>query len=147
MLFNSYIFLFFLALVLPAYYILPRRLKNPMLVLASYVFYGYWDWRFTGLLLASTIMDYFVGLAMHRSDDPRRRKLLLGLSVGTGLVVLGFFKYFDFFVDSFNAMLSGFGLQLDFLHVNVILPVGISFYTFQTMTYTIDIFRRKLEPT
>jgi alginate O-acetyltransferase complex protein AlgI len=147
MLFNSFIFLFFLALVVPAYYILPRRLKNPMLLAASYVFYGYWDWRFTGLLLASTIMDYFVGLAMRRSEDPRRRKLLLSLSIGTGLVVLGFFKYFNFFVDSFNAMISGFGLQLDFLHVNVILPVGISFYTFQTMTYTIDIYRRKLEPT
>jgi D-alanyl-lipoteichoic acid acyltransferase DltB (MBOAT superfamily) len=147
MLFNSFIFLFFLALVVPAYYLVPRRLKNPVLLVASYVFYGYWDWRFTGLLLASTIMDFFVGLGLSRAKDEKKRKLLLVLSVATGLVVLGFFKYFNFFVDSFNTMISGFGWQLDFLHINVILPVGISFYTFQTMTYTIDIYRRKLEPT
>jgi D-alanyl-lipoteichoic acid acyltransferase DltB (MBOAT superfamily) len=147
MLFNSFIFLFFLALVLPAYYVLPRRLKNPLLLAASYVFYGYWDWRFTALLMTSTIVDFTVGWNLRKTEDPRRRKALLAVSLCTGLGILGFFKYFNFFVDSFNSMISTFGWRLDFLHMNVILPVGISFYTFQTLTYTIDIYRRKLEPT
>jgi D-alanyl-lipoteichoic acid acyltransferase DltB (MBOAT superfamily) len=147
MLFNSFIFLFFLALVLPAYYVLPRRRKNPLLLAASYVFYGYWDWRFTALLMTSTIVDFTVGWNLRKTEDPRRRKALLAVSLCTGLGILGFFKYFNFFVDSFNSMISTFGWRLDFLHMNVILPVGISFYTFQTLTYTIDIYRRKLEPT
>jgi D-alanyl-lipoteichoic acid acyltransferase DltB (MBOAT superfamily) len=147
MLFNSFIFLFFLALVLPAYYLLPRRLKNPMLVAASYLFYGYWDWRFLGLLLTSTIVDFTVGWRLRETEDPRKRKVLLAVSLCVGLGILGFFKYFNFFVDSFNTMVSAFGWRLDFLHMNVILPVGISFYTFQTLTYTIDIYRRKLQPT
>jgi len=147
MLFNSFIFLIFLALVLPAYYLLPRRLKNPLLLVSSYVFYGYWDWRFLGLLLASTIVDFVVGWKLHDTQDPRKRKFLLAVSVCFGIGILGFFKYFNFFVDSFNSMISTFGWRLDFLHMNVILPVGISFYTFQTLTYTVDIYRRKLEPT
>ncbi len=147
MLFNSFIFLFFLALVVPAYYYLPRRLRNPFLLVSSYVFYGYWDWRFCGLLLVSTLVDYFVGWRLYHTEDGRKRKQLLLVSVCTNLGILGFFKYFNFFVDSFNTMIATFGWQLDFLHLNIILPVGISFYTFQTMTYTIDIYRRKLEPT
>lgn len=147
MLFNSFIFLFFFALVVPAYYLVPRRLKNPLLFLASYVFYGYWDWRFTGLLFASTIVDFLVGWRLHEIENERKRKILLAVSVVFNIGVLAFFKYFNFFVDSFNTMVSGFGWKLDFLHMHVILPVGISFYTFQTLTYTVDIYRRKIEPT
>ncbi len=147
MLFNSFIFLIFLALVLPAYYLVPRRFKNPLLLIASYVFYGYWDWRFLGLLLASTIVDFVVGWKLHDTQGPRERKLLLAVSVCFGIGILGFFKYFNFFVDSFNDMISTFGWRLDFLHMKVILPVGISFYTFQTLTYTVDIYRRKFKPT
>jgi D-alanyl-lipoteichoic acid acyltransferase DltB (MBOAT superfamily) len=149
MFFNSFIFFVFLALVLPVYYLLRRQQHRAVwLLVASYVFYGYWDWRFCSLLLISTVVDFLVGRAMHASDDPSRRKRLLWLSCTVNLGILGFFKYFNFFADSIQATATAMGLGgLDFLHLNIILPVGISFYTFQTMSYTIDIYRRRLEPT
>ena len=147
MLFNSFIFLIFLGIVLPIYFLLPRRYKTPLLLLASYVFYGYWDWRFCSLLLISTVADFFIGRALYRATEEPRRKRWLLLSMVINLGILAFFKYFNFFTDSFQTFVSPLGLQLDYLHLNIILPVGISFYTFQTMSYTIDIYRRKLEPT
>jgi len=148
MFFNSFVFLLFLALVLPVYYLLPRqRGRAVWLLVASYVFYGYWDWRFCSLLLLSTVVDFMVGRAMNTADDPRRRKLLLLVSCAVNLGILGFFKYAGFFVDSIQTTAASLGLTVDFLHLNIILPVGISFYTFQTMSYTIDIYRRRLEPT
>lgn len=147
MLFNSFIFLIFLGVVLPVHRLLPRRYRNLFLLGASYVFYGYWDWRFLFLILASTVLDFFVGRALYRAEDRSRRKLLLLCSVAGNLGFLGFFKYFNFFVDSFADLAAVFGLQLDFVHLHIILPVGISFYTFQTMSYTIDIYRGKFAPT
>ena len=147
MLFNSFIFIIFLLFVIPLYYVLARKYRAVYLFLVSYFFYGYWDWRFCTLLLISTIVDYYVGRTLYKSVDKQRRKLLLWISISTNIGILGFFKYFNFFIDSFEAMIVPLGGELDFLHLNVILPVGISFYTFQTMSYTIDIYRKKLRPT
>jgi len=147
MLFNSFIFFIFLAVVLPLYYWLPRKLRNPLLLISSYVFYGYWDYRFTSLLAISTIIDFFVGKKLHDSPDPKIRKRWLLLSMFSNLGILAVFKYYGFFVSSFAPLAAIFGGNLDYLHLNIILPVGISFYTFQTMSYTIDIYRKRLEPT
>jgi D-alanyl-lipoteichoic acid acyltransferase DltB (MBOAT superfamily) len=147
MLFNSLIFLGFLAVVLLIYPRLKLRGQNLFLLAASYVFYGTWDWRFTSLLAVSTIVDYYVGRHLHASDDVKRRKRLLLLSVCVNLGILGFFKYFNFFADSLSVLLAGVGFAADMPTLRIVLPVGISFYTFQTMSYTIDIYRRRLEPT
>lgn len=148
MLFNSIIFFVFLGIVIPVYYMLPKKTsKHVFLVLASYFFYGYWDWRFCSLLLLSTVIDFFIAKSLQKSDDDKRRKLLLSLSLFSNLGILFFFKYFNFFIDSFKSISSDLGVELDFLHLNIILPVGISFYTFQTLSYTIDVYRKKLKPT
>lgn len=147
MLFNSFIFLIFLAIILPIYYTIPRRWRSVHLLVVSYIFYGYWDWRFCSLLALSTIVDFFIGLKLYNAKSLRTKKVLLWASLGVNLGILGFFKYFNFFVDSFESMVTGFGGNLDYLHLNIILPVGISFYTFQTMSYTIDIYRNNLKPT
>lgn len=148
MLFNSFIFFIFLAVVLPVFYSLKgKTAKNSFLLVASYFFYGYWDWRFLSLLLISTVADFIIGRKLYATDKQSRRKLLLFASMAINLGILGFFKYFNFFVESFDLMLNGFGAKLDYLHLKIILPVGISFYTFQTMSYTIDIYRKKLKPT
>ena len=146
MLFNSFIFIIFLAAVIPIYYLLPKSNRKYFLILASYVFYGYWDWRFCSLLLISTVIDFYVSKYLDRTDKPNLRKVLLLVSVFANLGILGFFKYFQFFVDSVSPVAGIFGGNLDYLHMNVILPVGISFYTFQTMSYTIDVFRKKIKP-
>jgi alginate O-acetyltransferase complex protein AlgI len=148
MLFNSFVFIFFLAVLLPSHYFLKsRKSRNILLLLASYVFYGYWDWRFCSLLLISSAVDFFVGKSLYGTEKKSKRKLLLLVSLTANLGILGFFKYFNFFVDSFISMIRIFNQDLDFLHLNIILPVGISFYTFQTLSYTIDIYRGKLTPT
>lgn len=146
MLFNSLIFPFFLLIVLLVYYLLRYRAQNSWLLVVSYVFYGWWDWRFCSLLLFSTILDWFVSHSIEEVDDEKRRKQLLLLSVIGNLGVLSFFKYFNFFIDSFRVLFEGLGLYPDFFTLNIILPVGISFYTFQTMSYTIDVYRRKQKP-
>jgi alginate O-acetyltransferase complex protein AlgI len=146
MLFNSFIFLIFISVIIPIYYIFPGKYRNWLLLSGSYFFYGYWDYRFLSLIVISTLVDFYVGQAMDVKKNPRTRKQLLWLSMGTNLGILGVFKYYGFFVQSFLSI-SIFGSNLDYLHINVILPVGISFYTFQTMSYTIDIYRRKLTPT
>jgi alginate O-acetyltransferase complex protein AlgI len=147
MLFNSFVFLVFLAIVLPVHRMLSKKYRNLFLLGCSYVFYGYWDWRFLSLILISTLLDFYVGKAVHHTDDARRRKRLLLVSIVGNLGLLGVFKYYNFFVDSFADLAAAFGLHLDFAHLNVLLPVGISFYTFQTMSYTLDIYRGKLTPT
>lgn len=147
MFFNSFLFFIFLGVVLPVVYLLPRRGRVAFLVIASYVFYGYWDWRFCSLLAISTIVDFLVGRQLFRTEVQAARKRLLLISVAVNLSLLGFFKYFNFFADSVTSVAVSLGMNVDFLHLNVILPVGISFYTFQTMSYTIDIYRRRLEPT
>ena len=147
MLFNSYIFLVFLGIVLPLYYFLPSKFKKLFLLVSSYTFYGYWDWRFTSLLALSTIVDFVIGSRIFIIKNRGKRKKLLVTSLIVNLGILSIFKYFGFFVDSFSSITQLFGSNLDYLHLNIILPVGISFYTFQTMSYTIDIYRRKMEPT
>ena len=147
MLFNSYTFLLFLALVIPMYYWMPRNYKKLFLLISSYVFYGAWDWRFCLLLMFSTTLDFLVGKKIFKAETTSVQKRWLSVSLVGNLGVLLFFKYFNFFAESFTDLLTILGQEADFVHLNIILPVGISFYTFQTLSYTIDIYRKKLEPT
>lgn len=147
MLFNSFIFLFFLAAVVPIYYLLPHRYRNAFLLVCSYFFYAYWDWRFLSLIWISTAVDFTIGKKMYGTRGTSKRKRLLAVSIIANLGLLGFFKYFNFFTESFNQFIGALGFRpLDSLHLNIILPIGISFYTFQTLSYTIDIYREKLKP-
>ncbi|MCP3930005.1 MAG: MBOAT family protein [Bacteroidetes bacterium] len=145
MLFNSLIFLAFLLIVLPFAYYLPAKPKKIFLLSASYFFYGFWDWRFCFLILFSTILDFLIGKRLFIAK--KNRKLLLAISLVGNLGLLFTFKYFNFFIDSFQRLITSLGGELDVLHIELILPVGISFYTFQTLSYTIDIYRNKLKPT
>jgi len=124
--------------------------RNAFLLAASYVFYGFWDWRFLSLIVVSTLVDFFCGRKMAELDpspaNEARRKRLLVLSLVTNLGLLGFFKYFGFFVSSAVASLAAVGVETNVQVLSVVLPVGISFYTFQTLSYTIDIYRRQMEP-
>ncbi len=150
MLFNSLDFAVFLPIVFALYWLIPRqniRLQNLLIVVASYVFYGWWDWRFLALILCSTIVDYCIGRQMPKVDNIRKRKILLWLSIGVNIGFLGFFKYYNFFVENFVEAFTFFGFNIQANTLNIILPVGISFYTFQTLSYTIDVYRKKLEPT
>ncbi|MEJ2052031.1 MAG: MBOAT family O-acyltransferase, partial [Calditrichota bacterium] len=148
MLFNSFIFLIFLGAVIPVFYAIKSKTgRNTFLLLASYFFYGYWDWRFCSLLLISTLVDFYVGKKLYKTEKGNTRKRLLLISIVANLGILGSFKYFNFFTESFATLLKSMGGHPDFVHLNIILPVGISFYTFQTMTYSIDIYRRRLTPT
>lgn len=148
MLFNSYIFFIFLGIILPIFYILPtKKGKNFFLVIVSYVFYGYWDWKFCSLLAISTVIDYTIGKFLFQTNSETKRKWLLTISLVSNLGILAFFKYYNFFVDSFQAISYQFGMNVDYLHLNIILPVGISFYTFQTLSYTLDVYRKRIEPT
>lgn len=149
MLFNSIDFAIFLPVVFALYWLLNKNLKwqNGLVVLASYVFYGWWDWRFLSLIVFSTLVDYAVGLTLQNSQSSTRRKLLLWLSIGVNLGFLGFFKYYNFFADNFVTAFSFFGQDISARSLDIILPVGISFYTFQTLSYTIDVYKRKMEPT
>jgi D-alanyl-lipoteichoic acid acyltransferase DltB (MBOAT superfamily) len=147
MLFNSLQFFIFLLPVYVLYLILNQRWQNRLLLVASYVFYGSWDWRFLFLIFLSTLMDYYFAIAIDRSQNPVVRKRFLFLSVCASLGILGFFKYFNFFSQQFSSLLNLAGLPVDPVYVNIILPVGISFYTFQTMSYTIDVYRKEMKPT
>lgn len=147
MLFNSVGFPIFLAIVFSIYWLIGEgriRAQNFLLLVASYVFYGWWDWRFLGLIFVSSLVDYLVGAAMEREDDAGRRKVLLVVSLCTNLGILGVFKYYDFFVDSMISLLTTAGLRVSVPSLRLILPVGISFYTFQTLSYTIDIYRKQI---
>jgi len=150
MLFNSIDFAIFLPLVFIIYWFVVNKdlaLQNLMILIASYVFYGWWDWRFLSLIFISSITDYSIGLGLNKSKSINKRKLLLSISLTINLGLLGFFKYFNFFIDSFIDFSSTFGFSFDSRSLNIILPVGISFYTFQTLSYTIDVYRDKIEPT
>ncbi|MEM7658976.1 MAG: MBOAT family O-acyltransferase [Bacteroidota bacterium] len=150
MLFNSFEFALFLPLIFFLYWFVFKsnlKMQNALIVLASYVFYGWWDWRFLGLIFASSVADFIIGQRLFDSDKEKTRKFYLILSLSINLGILGFFKYYNFFVDSAVEAFSIFGLQMHASTLQIILPVGISFYTFQTLSYTIDIFRKQLEPT
>ena len=147
MLFNTLDFAVFLLAVLSLYHALPQRAQNRLLLVASYVFYGAWDWRFLGLIWLSTLIDYSVGLGLGRTEDPRSRRRLLTVSIVANLSLLGAFKYAGFFSRSFSDLMAAFGVDVAPIVIDVVLPVGISFYTFQTLSYTIDVYRKQLEPT
>lgn len=150
MLFNSIDFAIFLPVVFILYWFVTQRnlrLQNGLIVVASYVFYGWWDWRFLSLLLFSSLVDYTAGLAMQKEQRQGRRKLYLLLSIFSNLGLLGFFKYYHFFIESFSSAFSFLGMPLHAGSLQIILPVGISFYTFQSLSYGIDVYRKKLEPT
>ncbi len=147
MIFNSLPFLVFIAFFLPVYFHLRGQWRLWWCLLASYFFYGWWDWRFLGLIAFSTLVDFFVGQRLSRTEEPNRRKWLLVVSIVVNLGVLAFFKYFNFFAASTAAFLSMLGWQVNWDVLHIILPVGISFYTFQSMSYTIDVYRRKIPAT
>ncbi|SDS84511.1 MBOAT family O-acyltransferase [Winogradskyella sediminis] len=150
MIFNSLDFAIFLPIVFFLYWFVCNKTvarQNVLVVVASYVFYGWWDYRFLALILFSTIVDFGIGRLLLRTDVQKKRKLLLGISISINLGLLGFFKYYNFFAASFVDAFSFFGHSIQPNTLDIILPVGISFYTFQTLSYSIDVYRKKLEPT
>lgn len=150
MLFNSIDFAIFLPIVFILYWFVANKnlkLQNLLIVAASYLFYGWWDWRFLSLILFSTIVDFFVGLRLYKEQKQTKRKILLLTSLIVNLGFLGFFKYYNFFIENFVAAFSFLGFEIKNNSLNIILPVGISFYTFQTLSYSIDVYKRKIKPT
>jgi alginate O-acetyltransferase complex protein AlgI len=147
MLFNSIQFVAFFLVVYALYVILAHRWQNALLLAASYVFYGSWDWRFLGLMLFSTTMDYSFGLVLNRLQEHSRRKRILIVSIAVNLGVLFVFKYFNFFAANLDRLLSLFALHLDMRILNVVLPLGISFYTFHNISYIVDVYRGRVEAT
>jgi D-alanyl-lipoteichoic acid acyltransferase DltB (MBOAT superfamily) len=146
MLFNSLEFAVFVPVVFGLYWGAPRGLRNHVILVASYVFYGWWDWRFLALLAFSSAVDYGVGIGLLRSTDSAARKRLLGLSIVVNLGLLSVFKYCDFFLENLSGAISFLGVQLGVSRLGLVLPVGISFYTFQKLSYTIDVYRGRVEP-
>ena len=150
MLFNSIDFLIFFPVVFVLYWFLNERLglQNILLLIASYIFYAWWDWRFLSLIVISSIIDFVAGLKIYNSEENQmNRKFWLIVSLTANLGFLSIFKYYNFFAESFTQAVKVFGWEPNNLTLDIILPVGISFYTFQTLSYTIDIYRRDFKPT
>ena len=143
MLFNSFTFLVFFPLVLVIFYSIPHRFRIYHLLAASYIFYMFWRIEYIALILASTLVDYMVGIYLEKNESPRTRRALLFLSLSTNLGLLFIFKYFNFFLDSTSSLFNLLGFNIQPPLLNVVLPVGISFYTFQTLSYSIEVYRRK----
>lgn len=149
MLFNSIDFMIFLPSIFLLYWGCFRnhiKARNLFLLIASYIFYGWWDWRFLSLIIVSSAIDYLLGNKIAESENPKTRKQFLLISLFTNLGILIFFKYSNFFIESFISSFSIFGAEFSYSPLNIILPVGISFYTFQTLSYTIDIYKRQFQP-
>ena len=150
MLFNSFEFLCFLPIVFFLYWYVfkTRRWQNLLVVIASYIFYGWWDWRFLLLIAITSICSYFSGLLIARNEGKRKiQKTISASNIIINLLILGVFKYYNFFVENIEALFLSFGYQLDWVTMKIILPVGISFYTFQALSYTIDVYQKKIHPT
>lgn len=150
MLFNSLEFLLFLPIVFVLYWFVAQRnlkAQNVLLLVASYVFYGWWDWRFLGLIAFSTLVDFFVGIRVAEASEKHMKKRWLAISLLVNLGLLAYFKYANFFIESWVDAWGSIGVTMHASSLQIILPVGISFYTFQTLSYSIDIYRRQLEPT
>jgi alginate O-acetyltransferase complex protein AlgI len=146
MLFNSFEFLVFLAIVYSLYLVLQHRLQNWMLLVASYVFYAWWDWRFLGIIAFTTVLDYLVSLKVHSATTEAAKRWFLSISVVCNLALLGVFKYLNFFVGSFVNLADRLGFHLSWQALHIILPIGISFYTFQSIGYSIDVYRGQVSP-
>ena len=147
MVFNSVQFVAFFLVVYALYRVVPHRAQNLLLLVASYYFYAAWDWRFLGLLIASTLVDYTCGRYIASHESHRQRKIALLASLTFNLSMLGFFKYFNFFAENLSALFALVGWRADVFTLHVLLPIGISFYTFITMSYVIDVYRRDIQPT
>ena len=150
LLFNSLAFGIFLPIVFVLYWMTKRgslRLQNSFILLANYVFYAYWDYRFLSLVIISSTICYVAGLWIARTEQQPKRKTILVVSLILNLGILGFFKYFNFFVTSANNLLESFGLNADLQILQLIIPLGISFYTFKVITYIVDIYRKDMHPT
>jgi len=150
MLFNSIDFAIFLPIVFILYWFVTSenlKLQNLLIVTASYIFYGWWDWKFLSLIIFSTIIDYTIGRKLKTEENQFKRNFFLWTSILVNLGFLGLFKYYNFFLSNFISAFSFFGTEIKANTLNIILPVGISFYTFQTLSYTIDVYKKKLEPT
>lgn len=149
MLFNSLNFALFLPIVFILYWVLSKKsllIQNSLVLLASYFFYACWDYRFLFLLIFTTVLDYFSGIKIAESTSIRNKKICFWFSIIINLSFLGFFKYYNFFADSFEQALSLIGFKADFWTLKVILPVGISFYTFHGLSYVIDIYNERIKP-
>ncbi len=150
MLFNSLDFAVFLPIVFLLYWFVVKenlKLQNLLIVIASYTFYGWWDWRFLSLIAFSTLVDYIIGIRLGIEQKKLKRKMLLWTSILVNLGFLAFFKYYNFFIDNFTQAFTFFGREINSNSLNIILPIGISFYTFQTLSYSIDVYKEKLKPT
>ena len=147
MLFNSFVFWIFFLVVIALYRLLPHKGQNRLLLLASYIFYGYWDYRYLTLIVISTIIDYFVAININSTTNITIKKRMLLISILANLGMLAFFKYYNFFSSEMAELLTLINIPVSLPVLNIILPVGISFYTFQTMSYTIDVYRGKTTPT
>jgi alginate O-acetyltransferase complex protein AlgI len=145
-LFDTPVYVLFLAIVVFVYWSLRWRRQNALLLIASYFFYGWWDWRFLILILISTLVDFFCAKAIAATENVAKRRLLLTTSLLLNLTFLGFFKYYDFFIQSFAAGAGSLGVSIPFKVLAILLPPGISFYTFQEVAYIVDVYHRKLEP-
>ena len=150
MLFNSFDFLLFLPIVFLLYWFVfkSRKIQNLFLVAASYVFYGWWDWRFLFLIAITSICSYASGILLERYEGRRKWQWMVSFAnITLNLLILGVFKYYNFFMESFEGLFRSIGYQIDWVTLDVILPVGISFYTFQALSYTIDVYKKKLPAT
>lgn len=149
MFFNSVDFAVFFLIVFALYWILSKNknYRNILILCASYFFYGWWDWRFLLLIAGSSCVDFIIGQLLHKTTIPKKRKQLLGISLFVNLGLLFYFKYTNFFIESFVSSFRLFGAELEIQSLSIILPVGISFYTFQTLSYTIDVYRKQITPT
>lgn len=150
MLFNTLSYFWFVCLVFSLYWFVFRKsfkAQNYLLFASSYCFYGWWDIRFLILIFISSSVDYFLGRAIFHQTETIKRKLLLGLCIVLNIGILGFFKYYNFFIESFSALIAELGLNWQLKTLKIILPVGISFYTFQSLSYSIDVYRRNIRPT
>ncbi len=143
-------FALFLPIVFILYWFVANislKVQNSLLLGVSYFFYGWWDWRFLSLIILSSFIDYLIGIFLIKENRQKRRRLLLMASIFVNLGLLGFFKYYNFFIDSFADSFTFFGSTINASRLSIILPVGISFYTFQTLSYTIDVYKKKLAAT
>ena len=149
MLFNTLEYFLFLPITFFLYWAIKEtKYQNIFILMSSYVFYGWWDWRFLFLIFLSTVVDYFVAMRIEQTHKKKSKKIYLLISIIFNLSILGFFKYYNFFIDSWIELLSKIGYQVtDVWTLKIILPVGISFYTFQTMSYSLDVYRNEIKAT